>query len=30
MGSMPTELALKTTELFAREVMLYLRDMWSE
>ena len=30
MGSMPTELALKTTELFAREVMPHLRDMWSE
>ncbi|HEV3114672.1 MAG TPA: hypothetical protein VGY99_29645 [Candidatus Binataceae bacterium] len=29
-GSMPPELARKNTELFAREVMPHLRDMWSE
>jgi alkanesulfonate monooxygenase SsuD/methylene tetrahydromethanopterin reductase-like flavin-dependent oxidoreductase (luciferase family) len=29
-GSMPHELARKNTELFAREVMPHLRDMWSE
>ena len=29
-GSMPPELARKNTELFAREVMPPLRDMWSE
>jgi alkanesulfonate monooxygenase SsuD/methylene tetrahydromethanopterin reductase-like flavin-dependent oxidoreductase (luciferase family) len=30
MGSMPPELVRKNTELFAREVMPHLRDMWSE
>jgi alkanesulfonate monooxygenase SsuD/methylene tetrahydromethanopterin reductase-like flavin-dependent oxidoreductase (luciferase family) len=30
MGSMPPELVRKSTELFAREVMPYLRDMWSD
>lgn len=29
-GSMPPQLARKNTELFAREVMPHLRDMWSE
>ena len=29
-GDMPKELAMKNTELFAREVMPYVRDMWSE
>jgi hypothetical protein len=27
---MPPELVRKSTELFAREVMPYLRDLWSE
>jgi hypothetical protein len=30
MGSMPPELVRKSTELFAREVMPHLRDMWSD
>jgi hypothetical protein len=30
MGSMPPELVRQNAELFAREVMPYLRDMWSE
>jgi alkanesulfonate monooxygenase SsuD/methylene tetrahydromethanopterin reductase-like flavin-dependent oxidoreductase (luciferase family) len=30
MGSMSPELVRKSTELFAREVMPHLRDMWSE
>ena len=29
-GDMPKELAMKNTELFATEVMPYLRDIWSE
>lgn len=29
-GDMPKELALKNTELFAKEVMPHLRDMWPE
>src|SRR5215831_5570900 len=29
-GSMPPELVRKSTELFAREVMPHLRDLWSE
>ena len=29
-GDMPKELAMKNTELFAREVMPYVRDIWSE
>ncbi|HEV3109672.1 MAG TPA: LLM class flavin-dependent oxidoreductase [Candidatus Binataceae bacterium] len=29
-GSMPPKLARKNTELFAREVMPHLRDMWNE
>ena len=27
-GDMPKELAMKNTELFAREVMPYVRDIW--
>ena len=27
-GSMPKDLALKNTELFAREVMPHVRDVW--
>ena len=29
-GSMPKELTMKNTELFAREVLPYIREMWSE
>ena len=29
-GSMPRELTLKNTQLFAQEVMPYLKDLWSE
>jgi alkanesulfonate monooxygenase SsuD/methylene tetrahydromethanopterin reductase-like flavin-dependent oxidoreductase (luciferase family) len=29
-GSMPKELAAKNTELFAKEVMPFVKDMWSE
>ena len=30
LGSMPPELVTKSTELFARECMPYLRDLWSD
>ena len=30
LGSMPPELVKKSTELFARECMPYLRDLWSD
>jgi hypothetical protein len=30
LGSMPPELVKKSTELFARECMPYLRDMWTD
>jgi hypothetical protein len=30
LGSMPPELVRKSTQLFAGEVMPYLRDLWSE
>ena len=29
-GSMPRELTMKNTELFAKEVLPYIQDMWSE
>jgi hypothetical protein len=29
-GSMPPELVRKSTQLFAQEVMPYVRDLWSE
>ena len=29
-GDMPKHLAMKNTELFAKEVMPYVKDLWSE